>query len=185
MCLLYKCVPVHMCVCRHMCACVHLCAQAFGGHKLTSCVFFNFSVFFIRNVFLYLPESWPIYLLLPSLFILRSCTPGLCFQMQKPHLRGVHDLSQISHLLISRAMTQIQTFCLQVTYSNSDSGEVIWNSVPFSIPSLTLTSSASGCPCWPFLRQTTGTIPYRTDSVTTPRACHSILSLCHLVTNID
>jgi hypothetical protein len=65
--------------------------------------------------------------------------------MQKLHPCGIHDWSQIAEFLIRRAMTQIQTFCLQVTYPNSDSDKVIWNSLPSSSPSLTPTSSASAC----------------------------------------
>lgn len=102
---IWMCACAHVCVCADICVqCVHLCAQAFGGHKLISCVFFNCAVFFLRDVSLNLPESWPIYLLLPSLLILRSSS--LC--LPKARIAG-----RLSWVLDFYFLTsKLKTLCL-------------------------------------------------------------------------
>lgn len=66
-----------VCVCRHMCAvCTLVCTGIWRPQVDILCLLQLFSVFFLRDVSLNLPKNWPIYLLLPSLLILR--TSSLC-----------------------------------------------------------------------------------------------------------
>lgn len=77
-CLLYECEPCTcVCVCRHMCAvCTLVCTGTGRPQVDILCLLQLCSVFFLRDVSLNLPKNWPIYLLLPSLLILR--TSSLC-----------------------------------------------------------------------------------------------------------